>query len=74
MPTKAITQYLASIGAKGGASGKGKAKVRGSSDHYKALAAKSAAVRLTCKCATLNAAGLLVHDRPDCSKFFKEGK
>jgi hypothetical protein len=34
----AVSQYMAKIGAKGGASGKGKSKVRGNSAKYRELA------------------------------------
>lgn len=43
--SKAITDYLAGIGAKGGAAGTGKAKKRGTAAHYRELAKKSAAAR-----------------------------
>lgn len=48
MVDKKVSEYLAEIGARGGTKGgkaKGKRKVRGGSNHYKALAAKSAAAR-----------------------------
>lgn len=34
MPSKAVSDYLASIGAKGGAAGRGESKRRGSRAHY----------------------------------------
>jgi hypothetical protein len=48
MATKAIRKYLAELGKQGGKVGgkaTGKVKVRGDSNHYKALAAKATRAR-----------------------------
>jgi hypothetical protein len=50
----AIKKYLAEIGAKGGAAGKGKAKTR-PPEFYKAIAAKAAEKRSAAKAARLAA-------------------
>jgi hypothetical protein len=41
---RALRQYLAALGSKGGKA-TGKSKIRGNSDHYRQLAMMSAAVR-----------------------------
>ena len=45
MTAKTIKEYLASIGAKGGAAGTGEEKKRGSAAHYRRLAERSAKAR-----------------------------
>lgn len=43
-PPKALSAYLAAIGKKGGET-KGKSKVRGDAEYYKAISAKAAKAR-----------------------------
>jgi hypothetical protein len=52
MSDKEVRAYLAKIGAKGGKA-KGKAKLRGGPDYYKAISAKAAAARKKKKRAVL---------------------
>lgn len=45
MLKKVLREYLATIGKRGGESGRGKSKVRGDSSYYKRISAKAAKAR-----------------------------
>jgi hypothetical protein len=42
---RALREYLAAIGKRGGEAGRGKSKVRGNSSYYKRISAKAAKAR-----------------------------